>query len=239
MHKLGTNRNKLIVLILLFISTLCCLALGAYLREYTGRSIYLYLNWDMFLAWVPVGFALILDWLVIGLNMKRGARLLSVIPILLLWLFFYPNSAYLVTDILHPFIHYKPEPGIPFLFEMEFWHHLLLFFTAAVIGLLLSFYTLYSVQELVKGLYGRTISWIFAVTVLLLASYGIYIGRFIRWNSWDVFTRPKVLLTDLFTMLLEREQLLHIISFTKLIFVCLMLSYCVLIAITHLRVNKY
>jgi len=232
--KLEEYRSKLVVLLLLLISTVLCLGLGVYIRHYTGKQLYLYLNWDMFLAWVPVGVALLMDWIARGEDRLQARHYLLLLPVGMVWLFFYPNSGYLITDIVHPFLHYKPANG-DFFYEIEFWHHLFLFFSAGVIGLLLSFYSLFSVQELVKRQFGRAVGWIFAVTVLLLSSYGIYIGRFIRWNSWDVFTRPGVLLTDLASMLTDKERVVHIIAYSKVIFLCLFLSYCLMVAFTTLK----
>jgi len=235
MLKLEQYRSKLVILLLLFISTAFCLGLGAYIRNYTGRQVYLYLNWDMFLAWVPVGVAIVLDWIALGKDRLHAGHYLLLLPVGMVWLFFYPNSGYLITEIVHPFLHYKPAAGVSFFYEIEFWQHLFLFFSAGVIGLFLGFYSLFSVQELVKRQFGRVIGWIFAVTVLLLSSYGIYIGRFIRWNSWDVFTRPRVLLTDLASMLTDKERVVHIVSFSKVIFLCLLLSYCLMVAFTTLK----
>lgn len=192
----------------------------------------------MFLAWVPVGFALLLDLIVLGRDKVQLWHYVLIVPIGMVWLFFYPNSGYLVTDILHPFLHYKPMTGGNYFYEIEFWHHLLLFFTAGVIGLLLSFYSLFSLQELVRRLFGRVAGWLFALAVLLLSSYGIYIGRFIRWNSWDVFTRPRYLLRELVFIMTDKTKVLHIIAFSKVIFLCLLLSYCILVAITTLAASR-
>jgi len=235
MLKLNEYRSRLVILLLLLISTAFCLGLGAYIRHYTGRQIYRYLNWDMFLAWVPVGVALILDWIALGKERLHTGHYLLLLPAGMVWLFFYPNSGYLITDIVHPFLHYKPAADGSFFYEIEFWHHLFLFFSAGVIGLLLGFYSLFSVQELIRRQFGRAVGWFFAITVLLLSSYGIYIGRFIRWNSWDVFTRPGVLLTDLVSMLTDKERVIHIIAYSKVIFLCLFLSYCLMVAFTTLK----
>lgn len=228
-------RTKLVLLLLLGAATLCCLSLGAYLRHHTGRNIYLFLNWDVFLAWVPAGLALLLDIVFVYLKKPIMIRRLLLMSIGLIWLFFYPNSAYLVTDMLHPFIHYRPVQYGRLLFDIEFWYHMLLFFSAALIGLFLSIYSLYSVQILVRQAFGRLVGWLFTVCVLLLSSLGIFIGRFVRWNSWDLLSEPVTILKDTHFILTDANQLRLLLPFTAIIFVLTLLSYSFVYSFTYLK----
>jgi uncharacterized membrane protein len=228
-------QSNILILGLLFLATIGCMSLVVYIREYTQRNIYLFLNWDMFLAWVPVVFMCFMNIVYVKVNKNRTLRMILLILLGLAWLFFYPNSAYLITDMLHPFVHYKPEPGARFTHDLEFWYHLILFFSAALIGLFLSIYSLFSVQELVRKAFGRMTGWVFAVIILMLSSFGIYIGRFIRWNSWDVLLRPDVILKDTYLMLTDREQLHHIIPFSGMIFTVTLLSYSVVYCFSYMR----
>ncbi|WP_438350054.1 DUF1361 domain-containing protein [Paenibacillus sp. FA6] len=228
-------QGNIIILGLLLISTIGCLSLAEYIRGYTQRNIYLFLNWDMFLAWVPIGFTLLMNIVYVYVNKNRTWRWILIISIGVAWLFFYPNSAYLITDMLHPFVHYKPEPGTRFTHDIEFWYHLILFFSSAIIGLFLSIYSLFMVQGLVRRTFGRITGWMFTVIILLLSSFGIYIGRFVRWNSWDVFLNPYVIYRDTILMLTDQEQLQRIIPFTGLIFAVTLLSYSVVYCFTYLK----
>ncbi|MFC5649099.1 DUF1361 domain-containing protein [Paenibacillus solisilvae] len=227
-------RIKLFLLLLLSAGTVCSLALGVYLRHHTGESIYLFLNWDMFLAWVPAGLALLLDMVFVYFKQPAAVRRLLLIVLGLMWLFFYPNSAYLITDMLHPFNYYHPVYG-SFLIDIEFWYHLFLFFSAAMIGLFLGIYSLYSVQTLVSQAFGRIVGWVFAVGVLLLSSLGIFIGRFIRWNSWDVLSEPLTILKDTHFILTNAGQLRLLIPFTSIIFVLTLLTYSFVYSFTYLK----
>lgn len=217
------------------IATIACLSLAEYLRNYTKREIYLYLNWDVFLAWVPVGCTLLMTIVYIYVNKNRTWRRILLLLIGLAWLFFYPNSAYLITDLLHPFVHYKPAPGERFTHDLEFWYHLIIFFSAALIGLFLSIYSLFVVHGLVRKSFGWITGWMFTVIILMLSSLGIYIGRFIRWNSWDVLLNPYKLFRDTFLMLTDPVQLQHIMPFTGLIFAVTLLSYCVVYCFSYMR----
>lgn len=228
-------RSKLIMLILLFIASVLCLALGAYIRDYTGRRIYMFLGWNMFLAWMPAGFALCLDYVYVRLRDPRVLRIMCFGGIGVLWLLFYPNAAYLITDQLHPFARFQIESRVKFWFEIEFWYHLLLFTSVAVIGLLLGIYSLYSVHELVRKSLGRIKGWMFAVLVLLLSSFGIYLGRFIRWNSWDAIQNPRHLASNMLLMFTDMDELRRMIPFTGIIFMITLMSYLIIYGFTTMR----
>lgn len=228
-------KNKLGILLLLFAASVLCLMLGSYIRAYTNREIYRFLYWNMFLAWMPAGFALLLDWIYVYIQKNRVLRLLLFIAAGTLWLLFYPNSAYLITDQLHPFVMFQREYGEPFWQGIEFWYHMLLFFSAAVIGLLLGVYSLLSVQELVRRSFGRAQSWIFAVVILGLTSMGIYLGRFIRWNSWDVIGSPQQMVQQVLMMFTDTEELRRMIPFTGMIMIILLFSYFIIIGFSRMR----
>ncbi|GJM76183.1 hypothetical protein HMSSN036_83990 [Paenibacillus macerans] len=142
------------------------------------------------MAWIPLALAIALD--LISLIPSRPARWGLMLPAGLIWLFFYPNAAYLITDMLHPFNRYPiPETG-KFWLDMSFWDHLFTLFFVALLGLALASVSLASVHQLVRKAWGAAAGWMFAIAVLLLSSFGIYLGRFIRWNSWDLLRTPHV-----------------------------------------------
>jgi len=217
--------GKLVMLGALVLTTLFCIWIGSHLRVYTGRELYRFLNWDIFLAWTPALLALALDGMISLYRSQRmgivGRLLIGLIG--LCWLFFYPNAAYLVTDLVHPFVHYRPSGR--FVQDLEFWYHLFLFFNAGLLGLGLGTYALSSVQQHIAERFGSLWSWLFALIVLILSSVGIYIGRFIRWNSWDVFTRPQRIWSDIMTIVNDPSELRFMLIFTGMILVISVLSY--------------
>lgn len=215
--------GKITVLIILLLATGFCVALGIHLRNETGRNIYRYLNWDIFLGWVPIGLALLIDGV---MKLRRSwIRNVLVLGTGIVWLLFYPNSVYLVTDTLHPFVHYEAPAGQRFLFQLEFWYHLFLFFVAAILGLGLGTYSLSSIQQLVREHYGVVRSWIFAHIVLILSSIGIYIGRFIRWNSWNAITHPQLIWKDVIDIVTDPVQLHFMFVFTGMIWFISLVGY--------------
>ena len=143
----------------------------------TGSTSLGFLPWNLVLAWVPFGAA--------GtLRMLERANLLTrprVAALIVLWLIFFPNAPYLVTD----FVHLRPRPG-----EAPLWFDIGVLMIFAWTGLLLGFVSLYWVQEFLRARIGSARSTMVAIVVLGLSGYGIYLGRFGRFNSWDLILRP-------------------------------------------------
>lgn len=235
MEKLNTLHypRKIYLIITLCVATLIALVSVYNIQTPAGNRPYLFIFWDTFLAWVPVGLAVILD--VLFSYTRKRIRVLLLIIVGAAWLFFYPNSPYLVTDLLHVFARYSFDPTKRFWSDIAFWQHLFTIFTIAMLGLLLGAYSLFSVQHLMRISFGVMASWIFAVLVLVLSSFGIYIGRFIRWNSWDVIMQPGHILQELIVMFTDRSKLYHIVSFCKFMFMVLFISYVLIYVITKVR----
>jgi uncharacterized membrane protein len=144
--------------------------------------------WNLFLAWIPFALALLLyD------RHRRDARRVQLLALGLLWLLFFPNAPYIVTD----FRYLTDMTG------KAFWFEGLLIGTAAVTGLLLGFMSLYLIQAIVRRVAGARYAWLFVFVALGLSSVGVYLGRVLRWNSWDVFVRPGSLLAELAHVLVD------------------------------------
>ncbi len=171
------------VVALLAASAWCVLlALGR--AAISGQGAHVWLSGNLFLAWLPLLFALLIcD----RLRVEKRATLRRVGWLVLLtagWFFFFPNAPYLVTD----FVHLRPRPPVPL------WFDILLIAGFAGTGLLLGYLSLFLLQEIVRARLGRRAGRVFALGVLALASFGVFLGRFGRWNSWDVLWRPRALL---------------------------------------------
>lgn len=220
---------KMYLFIILFIGTVIGMKYAVSTRlPDGGRPPYLFLIWNTFLAWIPIGLAIVLD--LISLISSRTVKLGLYLPVGLLWLFFYPNAAYLITDLLHPFNQYPIAAGSKFWLEISFWDHLFTLFFVGLLGLALASVSLASVHHLVRRAWGGLIGWGFAVAVLLLSSFGIYLGRFIRWNSWDVLRHPGRILREMALYFSDTENLEHALAFCKWIFIITLFCYVVLYA---------
>jgi uncharacterized membrane protein len=168
--------------------------------------------WNLFLAWIPFGLALL-----IYDRHRRGARLVQLAALGLLWLLFFPNAPYIVTD----FRYLTDMTG------KAFWFEGLLIGTAAVTGLLLGFMSLYLIQAIVRRVAGTRYAWLFVFVALALSSVGVYLGRVLRWNSWDVFVRPGALLGELAGVLVDPLAHPRPIAITILFTSFLLASYAI------------
>ncbi len=176
--KLFNKTQLLIFLALVFAS--CVSVLMVLIRlQYSGVYSYFFLIWNLILAWMPFWFAL------------GARRYQSKWPFALvwggMWLLFFPNAPYIITD----FIHIYPRHNVPV------WYDALMIFAFALTGLFLGIVSLAMMHSVMTKRAGRLVGWLFVGGTLLLSSYGVYIGRFLRWNSWDLFSSPFLLLQDL------------------------------------------
>jgi uncharacterized membrane protein len=165
-------RRALAIVALLAASALCVGLLELRIRE-TGDGYYRFLVWNLFLAWIPLVLA--------GAAFARSRRGVDVLTAVLLvpWLLFFPNAPYLLTD----FIHLQEGPA-------PLWYDALMLSAFAWTGLLLGFASLYLVQLILRRAFGATVGWLGVFGALALGSIGVYIGRFVRLNSWDVLLHP-------------------------------------------------
>jgi uncharacterized membrane protein len=146
---------------------------------YTGYLLFAFLVWNLILAWLPFLLATV----VIMFHGKHYVTFFFSI----LWLLFFPNALYIVTDLLHLW----PRGDVPL------WYDMILLMSFALTGLCLGFASLAMMQTQAADRWGRGGGWLFVLAVLALSGFGVYIGRFLRWNSWDVFSNPLSLLIDL------------------------------------------
>ncbi len=157
----------------------------------TGTSLFSWLPWNLFLALIPYLVSYQLE--------KRPSWLESRWPFavcFVAWLLFLPNSFYIITDLFH----LKSYPG------SSRWYDLVLIFSFAWNGLLLGILSLRQMERIVVNTFLRGNEFLFLVPVMLLNGWGIYIGRVMRYNSWDVVVNPLDLLQDAGAMALHPFQ---------------------------------
>lgn len=160
------------------------LALAAARIARTGHLTHGFVFWNLFLAWLPLGFAYL------ALRSRPAALRLLFGS---LWLIFLPNAPYLVTDL----IHLRPTNHIPILYDV------VLLFSAALTGVALGAVSLRWMQTGVASALGPWVGRVFVLASLLAAGFGVYLGRFLRWNSWDVLLRPTAVAQDVLQPLLH------------------------------------
>ncbi len=202
-------RAKLIALL----GISCAMSLGmVFVRvDYTDSLRYMWLIWNLFLALIPFAISSFM------LSHPRTVRPGWIFGLALaLWLLFFPNAPYVITD----FIHLRPS-GVPL------WYDLLLIMSFAWNGLLFGLISLSDMQEMIRRKFGSVQAWVFVGATLLLTGFGIYLGRFLRWNSWDLFTNPAALFSDIADRVLNPLEHLPTYTFTFGFAAFLLLAYLV------------
>ena len=186
----------------------------------TRNLNYAFLVWNLFLAWLPLIFALLArersrtgtrhDWRFAGL---AGA-----------WLLFFPNAPYIFTDVIHLLYgQYR-----------HFWVDLTLVLICALTGFVLGFVSLYLMQSVVRRMYGQIVSWLFIAGVAGLSGFGIYLGRFVRLNSWDVIAKPLKLYHGVSHWAANPLASSNTFTFPLLFATFILLAYVMLYTLTHL-----
>jgi uncharacterized membrane protein len=198
------------------ISSALCVTLLLLRMQWSGHLFYVFLAWNLFLAWIPFLCSVLLA------EAKEKNR--SKYLLLLLfggWLLFFPNSPYIVTDLFH----LRTKEGIPL------WFDLVLILSFAWNGLLLGFASLFEIRRFLSSYLSAAIVNAFTVFLMILCSFGIYLGRYPRWNSWDLISNPVALFADIFNMLLHPTQNTRMVGVTFFFSLFLIAAYCTLAAL--------
>jgi uncharacterized membrane protein len=187
---------------------------------WTHHWDYLYLPWNLFLAWLPLLFAI-----AVHRRHQRGERGgWRFCGFASLWLLFFPNAPYIFTDL----IHVTPR------FGHTLWTDLCLVLLFALTGFLLGYVSLYLMQSIVAERFGRVMSWLFIAGVAMISGFGIYLGRILRWNSWDVVLHPVDLSYSIGHLAAHPFANPASVVFPTLFGIFLLLGYMMLYALTHL-----
>ncbi len=189
---------------------------------WTGNFRYAFLIWNLFLAWLPLGFALAAD----RHAARRPIRKWRFLAYSAAWLLFFPNAPYICTDVIHL------AQGL----YRHFWVDLTLVLSCAFSGLVVGFVSLYLMQSVVARACGRVAGWLFIGAVAGLTGFGIYLGRFLRFNSWDIVLKPVELLRGIGAWA-SADPFVHPTAFAfPILFATFMfLAYVMLYALTHLQ----
>jgi uncharacterized membrane protein len=195
----------------LILSSIMAGAFFAFRVSYSGTRNYSNLLWNLFLAWLPYIVSLIASFV----YLTNPTHWVIIFGLSLFWLVFFPNAPYMVTD----FYHLDPRPPVPLWFDIS------LIAIFAFTGFFLAIASLRSIHRIVEGYLGKFIGWLFALLVLNLASLGVYLGRFGRYNSWDILLEPKSLIKEIASNLLNPLDNLGFVGFTLMFSSILLVAY--------------
>jgi uncharacterized membrane protein len=164
------------------LSCLFSMGMVAFRVLYTGHTFFLFLVWNLFLAYIPYAISSVLfrriDWI---------ESTPKFILIGLAWLLFIPNSFYIITDLVH----------LEHRYVVPFWYDLMLILSFVWNGILLGILSVRQMEKIVFAKWNLKTELYFIYPVMFLNAFGVYIGRYLRFNSWDVITNPFQLISDI------------------------------------------
>jgi uncharacterized membrane protein len=217
------NKYRLMMFVLLAGATIFSVAIWLVRSEFSGSGRYGFLIWNLFLAWIPF----LISYFTYTLPLKRR-WINTIIPIsAFFWLIFFPNAPYILTD----FQHLANPTG-----ELPVWYDVMMLIWFAFTGLLLGMVSLFLMQEIMRREFGRWLGWAFVALVTALSSAGVYMGRFLRWNSWDILRDPTGI--ALYTFERAQNPSLQSIAFTSLFGLFFLFLYITLYTFGHLLLER-
>ncbi|MBL0145046.1 MAG: DUF1361 domain-containing protein [Chitinophagaceae bacterium] len=197
--------NNTLGLLVLFICSLIVVRVW-----YTNSMLYVFLGWNIFLAFIPYWIS--------GLLRKTNYPNWMKGIFFGTWLLFFPNALYIITDL----IHLKRETIVPVWFDAT------IIFSSAILGLIVAFISLYRVEEFLRLKLNRNKINIAIPFLLFLGSFGVYLGRFLRWNSWDILQNPIGLISTITNRFIFPLQHLRTCGLTFMLTTLFYLLYLVI-----------
>jgi uncharacterized membrane protein len=217
------NKYRLMMFFLLAGGTIFSVTIWRVRSEYSGTVHYAFLIWNLFLAWIPF----IIAYFTYTATLKRK-QIYIVVPIAaFFWLIFFPNAPYILTDFQHLAGTWRDVPV---------WYDVMLLIWFAFTGLLLGMVSLFLMQEIIRREFGRGVGWGFVAFVAGVSSAGVYVGRFLRWNSWDIFRDLSGMAQ--FTLQSAQDPSLQSIGFTTLFGAFFLFLYITLYTFGHLLLER-
>jgi uncharacterized membrane protein len=213
------SRYKIAIFGLMAFASMMCILLVAARIAYSDTGRYTGLVWNLFLAWIPF----LLAYLAHALSWKK-TLLYFVLPITaILWLLFFPNAPYILTDLQHLTKETSSAPV---------WYDVIVMVWFSWTGLLLGLVSLYLMHDIVQRTFGRWFGWAFVFIVSGLSSFGVYLGRFVRFNSWDLLGDPKEIVVTILGLAIDPSR--RLVAFTILFAVFYLFVYLTLYSFAHL-----
>ncbi len=185
------QHNRLNETLFLGFGSLICFVISLFRVAWSDSLMFLFLNWNLFLAFIPWALSTF-----VSTRRSLQNKRLSLFLLIGTWLVFFPNAPYILTDLFH--LQHK--------FNMPLWFDLVLVLSFAWIGLLFGLFSLWDIERMLIPKWGKVKTAVFSSSFLFLAAFGIYLGRFLRWNSWDIVHHPSGILYDVSDRILNPAQ---------------------------------
>ena len=217
------NRYKIAVFGLMSFASAVCVLLVAAQVAYSDSRRYVPLIWNLFLAWIPF----IMSFLSYIFSWKKMYLYIALPATALIWLVFFPNAPYILTDLQHLAAESSGTP---------LWYDVIILIWFSWTGLFLGLASLYLMHDIVQRTFGRVPGWFFVLLVSGLSSFGVYLGRFVRLNSWDILNDPKEIAVTILGLAIDPSR--RLLAFTLLFTVFYLFVYLTLYSFAHLTQER-
>ncbi|MBK6793987.1 MAG: DUF1361 domain-containing protein [Anaerolineales bacterium] len=214
------NRHNIAVFVLLNLACLTCIVLVGARVVYTDSTRHSGLIWNLFLAWIPF----ILSYFAHALSWKRMWVYLVIPLVAFLWLLFFPNAPYMLTDLQD----LARGTGR----EAPLWYDVIIVVWCSWTGTLLGVISLYLMQDIIARTFNRWMGWIFVFVISGLSSFGVYIGRFVRLNSWDILQNPTETAMEILGIVIDPSR--RLAAFTLLYTIFFLFIFLLLYSFSHM-----
>jgi uncharacterized membrane protein len=211
-----------------------CFLLLALRFAISGKTAYKYLVLNLLLAMAPYIIAAVGVHLLARADSRR--KVLISIPVALLWLVFYPNAPYIFTDFNHVInrTYLRAAPSDWLGLNALLWYDLLMNAAFAFIGHFIGLVSMWLVHRGFAEAWGEKAARVLVGAAILLAGFGIYLGRFSRLNSWDVLLDPRRVFSEVAEATADPKAILFSAAFSLFI----LLTYAALAVFKRVSLPK-
>ncbi|TET24402.1 MAG: DUF1361 domain-containing protein [Candidatus Cloacimonadota bacterium] len=208
------------------VSSIGCFFLLTLRIALTNSYRYSFLIWNLFLAWIPYIISNVMNFVYRKVHSEQRLRI-SMVTIGFVWLLFYPNAPYILTDFIHVI---RVPPSINqnhtiLTNNAILWYDIVLNSSFAFIGHLIGLISLVICHNLFRKTFKKYSGWIFVTIASLVGGYGIYLGRFVRLNSWNILTKPLQTIKTIIVDLFNTKAVLFSLCFGFFIFLTYLIVY--------------
>lgn len=217
------NRHNIAVFVLLNMACFICILLVAFRIAYSDTRGNTGLIWNLFLAWIPF----VLAYAAHAISWRR-TWLYFIIPVVaFLWLIFFPNAPYMLTDLQDLARGYEGAP---------LWYDVIIVGWSSWTGTLLGVISLYLMQDIIFRTFGRFAGWAFVIIISALSSFAMYIGRFVRLNSWDILQNPAETTMEILGLIIDPSR--RLAAFTILYTLFFLFIFLLLYSFSHMLTEQ-
>lgn len=222
-HFVRVNRHSIAVFLLLNMACLVCIVLVAARIAYSDTRGNTGLIWNLFLAWIPF----VLAYAAHAISWRRNWLYFVIPAIAFVWLIFFPNAPYMLTDLQDLA---RDRGGAPL------WYDVIIVGWSSWTGMLLGVISLYLMQDIIFRAFGRFAGWTFVILISAASSFGMYIGRFVRLNSWDILQNPAETTMEILGLIIDPSK--RLAAFTILYTLFFLFIFLLLYSFSHMLTEQ-